>query len=258
MSSPTQPTNLVATASDGGAVSLSWNASTSSAPPPITYTIQYKVGGFGDWMLLATTTNTYYNIADFNTIAIVNNGVTYCFQVYAQNIVNDISYISNIAQAMPFNNSLPTYLWSRFEPNCPSFKTEMNSIANTSYDMQRKGNILQCPVNGRLNFTKAMRWSMAAKNQLTRKKAWASQTQTNTYPNTTNIDNIPDVGLQEVNNVLTCWNIPSPIVCNPSSSSNVPGKPVILCFALDAPFNNYRNPQTYASGGTKWPMFSTK
>ena len=171
---------------------------------------------------------------------------------------NGDSAPSNIAQAMPFNNSLPTYLWSRFEPNCPSLKTSQNNIANAGYDMQRKANVLQCPANGRLNFTKAMLWSMASRNQLTRQKAWASQSQTNTYPNITNIDNTPGVGLQEVNNTLTCWSIPSPIVCNPSSSSNVPGKPVILCYAADAPFNHYRYPQTYSAGGTKWPMFSTK
>jgi len=257
MSAPTPPLNLAAIASDGGIVSLSWNASTSIPSSTIKYTIQYKVGGFGDWMELNTTLLTSYYISNFESVAIVNNSVTYCFQVYATNTVGD-SAPSNITQAMPFNNSLPTYLWSRFEPNCPSFKTEANSIANTSYDMQRKANVLQCPANGRLNFTQSTRWSMAAKNQLTRKKAWASQTQTNTYPNTTNIDNTPGVGLKEVNNVLTCWNIPSPIVCNPSSSSNVPGKPVILCYASDAPFNNYRYPQTYAAGGTKWPMFSTK
>jgi hypothetical protein len=257
MSSPTQPTNLVALTADGGAVSLSWNASRSTPLSTIKYTIQYKVGGFGDWMELEITDLTNYSIENFNIIAVVNNSVTYCFQVYATNTSGD-STPSNITQATPFNNSLPTYLWSRFEPNCPSFKTEMNSVTNTSYDMQRKANVLQCPANGRLNFTKAMLWSMAAKNQLTRKKAWASQTQTNTYPNTTNIDNTPDVGLQEVNNTLTCWSIPSPIVCNPSSSSNVPGKPVILCYAADAPFNNYRYPQTYSAGGTKWPMFSTK
>jgi hypothetical protein len=103
----------------------------------------------------------FYNIANFNTIAIVNNGVTYCFQVYAQNSINDIGYTSNIAQAMPFNNSLvPAREWSRFDPNCPSYKTSMNGIAETSYEMQRKANILQCPANGRLNFTKAMWWSM--------------------------------------------------------------------------------------------------
>jgi hypothetical protein len=65
--------------------------------------------------------------------------------------------------------------------------------------MQRKSNVLQCSLNGRLNFTKAMLWSMAARNQLTRKKGWASQSDQYTYPNTTNIDDTPDVGLKEVN-----------------------------------------------------------
>ena len=257
MSSVSQPVNLVAIASNGGAVSLSWNASISTPPSTITYTIQYKVGGFGDWMFLATTLNTYYNIADFNTIAVVNNGVTYCFQVYAQNITNVVSYTSNITQAMPFNNSLvPAREWSRFQPNCPSYKISMNGVAETSYDMQRKANILQCPATGTLNFTKAMRWSLAAKNQLTRQKGWASQSETNTYPNITNIDDTPGVGLKVVNNTLTCWNEVSPIICNSSSSSDVPGNPVILCFAADAPFNNYRYTKTYSAGGTKWPMFS--
>lgn len=253
MSKPPQPQNLVALTANGGTVSLSWNASATAT----SYTLEYKVGGFGDWMELYIGPGTSYYIANFDSVAVVNNSVTYCFQVSATNAVGD-SPPSNITQATPFNNSLPTYLWSRFEPNCPSLKTVQNNVANAGYDMQRKANILQCPANGRLNFTKAMLWSMASRNQLTRQKAWASQTQTNTYPNITNIDNTPGVGLQEVNNVLTCWNIPSPIVCNPSSSSNVPGKPVILCFNTDAPFNNYRQPQTYSAGGTKWPMFSSK
>jgi hypothetical protein len=257
MSKPTQPQNLVALTADGGTVSLSWNASTSTPSSTITYTLEYKVGGFGDWMELYVGTGTSYYIANFDSVAVVNNSVTYCFQVSATN-TSGSSPPSNITQATPFNNSLPTHLWSRFEPNCPSLKTAQNNIANAGYDMQRKANILQCPINGRLNFTKAMLWSMASRNQLTRQKGWASQTQTNTYPNITNIDNTPDVGLKQVDNTLTCWNIPSPILCNPSSSSNVPGKPVILCFNTDAPFNNYRQPQTYLAGGTKWPMFSTK
>ena len=257
MAQPTRPTNLVASTKNGGTVSLSWNASTSNPPSSITYTVQYKIGGFGDWMELATTLQTNYYIDNFETVAVVNNSVTYCFQVYATNTAGS-SIPSDITQAMPFNNNLPTREWSRFIPNCSSFKTPMNGVAETSYDMQRKGNILQCPVNGRLNFTKAILWSMAANNQLTRKKAWASQTQTNTYPNTSNIDNTPGVGLKRVNNTLTCWSASSPIICNSSTSSNVPGKPVILCMAVDAPFNNYRHPRTYASGGTKWPMFTTK
>jgi hypothetical protein len=242
MSVPAQPTNLIALTADGGAVSLSWNSSATAT----SYTLQYKVGGFGEWMVLYTGALTSYSVYNFDIIAVVNNSITYCFQVYATNASGKNSAPSNIAQATPFNNSLPTRLWSRFEPNCPSFKIQ----SNTDYDMQRKANILQSPANGRLNFTKAMLWSMASRNELTRKKAWASQSDVYTYPNTTNISDTLDVGLKEVNNTLTCWSIPSPIVCNSSSSSDVPGKPVILCFDNDAPFNNYRNPKTYAGGDT--------
>jgi hypothetical protein len=253
MAAPPQPTNLVALATDGGAVSVSWNISAGAT----SYTLQYKVGGFGDWMNLYTGAAPSYSVSNFNIIAVVNNSVTYCFQVYATNTSGN-SAPSNIAQATPFNNNLPTRLWARFEPNCPSFKIEANNVPETSYEMQRKSNVLQCPANGRLNFTKAMLWSMASRNELTRKMAWASQSQLYTYDNTTNINNEQGVGLKVVNNTLTCWTTPSPIVCNSSSSSNVPGKPVILCFNNDAPFNNYRYPRTYAAGGTKWPFFTTK
>lgn len=258
VTAPTQPTNLTVVTGDGGYVYLSWNPSTTTPPSLITYYIQYKVGGFGDWMELGTTTNTFYTILNFSAISVVNNSVKYCFQVYAKNIINDTSIISNIAEAMPFNNSLPTHLWSRFEPNCPSFKIAANSVAETSYEQQRKANILQCPQNGILTLTRAMRWSLAAKNQLTRQKAWASQSETFSYPNITNINNMPNVGLRQVNNRLTCWSVQSPIVCNSSTASNVPGNPITLCFSREAPFNNYRYPKTFASGGTKWPVTTTK
>lgn len=254
-SPPSPPSNLTAVASDGGTVSLSWGESTPQSV--ISYTLQYKVGGFGDWMNLYVGTVTSYTVANFQSVAVVNNSITYCFQVYATNSDGN-SAPSNIAEAMPFNNNLPTRLWSRFEPNCPSFKIEANSIANTSYDMQRKSSVLQCPLNGRLNFTKAMLWSMASRNELTRQKAWASQTDSNTYPNITNIGDAVGVGLKQVNNTLTCWNPVSPIICTSTTASNVPGNPAILCFNAEAPFNNYRNPKTYAAGNTKWPMFSTK
>ena len=255
---PTQPTNLTVITEDGGYVYLSWNASTTTPASVITYYIQYKVGGFGDWMELDTTTNTFYTILNFSAISVVNNNIKYCFQVYAKSIANDTSVPSNIAEAMPFNNSLPTRLWARFEPNCPSFKTDANSFEETSYEQQQKASILQCPENGRLNFTKAQLWAMAARNELSRRKGWASQTDEYTYPNTTNIINIENIGLKQVGNTLTCWNPVSPIICNSSTASNVPGNPVILCYAVDAPFNNYRHVRRYASGGTKWPLFTTK
>jgi len=98
---------------------------------------------------------------------------------------------------------------------------------------------------------------MAARNQLTRKKGYATQTQDYTNPNTTNMTNPtqPNVGLRQVNNSLTCWTPQPTVICNSSSASGVPGKPKTLCFSLKAPYNNYKNPKTYSSGGTKLISF---
>ena len=264
-----EPTDLTATAIEGGNVILSWTAPTSpppSPPLPPSYYIQYKIGGFGDWMLITTipvSTTTTYTVTNLNTYPSVNNSTIYCFRVYVVNTVGSIStnYYSNIAEAMPFNNNLPTHLWSRFTPYCDSSANNINPVNDegaSAYDMQRKAQVLQYPVTGRLNFTKAQLWSMAAKNRLTRKKAWASQNQEISYPNTTNANNYPGVGLKQVNNTLTCRNNPPAQICNSSTASNVPGKPMTLCLTLGAPFNNYRNPKTFASGGTKWPVYFSK
>jgi hypothetical protein len=262
-----EPTDLTATAIDGGNVNLSWTAPTSS-PSDLNYYIQYKIGGFGDWILIATITfpTTTYSVTNLNKYPSVNNSTIYCFRVYVVNTVGSIStnYYSNIAEAMPFNNSLPTHLWSRFTPYCDPSANNINNInplndeGTSAYDMQRKAQVLQYPVTGRLNFTKAQLWSMAAKNKLTRKKAWASQNQEISYPNTTNANNYQGVGLKQVNNTLTCRNNPPTKICNSSTASNVPGKPMTLCLTLGAPFNNYRNPKTFASGGTKWPVYFSK
>ena len=62
MSVPAQPTNLIALTADGGAVSLSWNSSATAT----SYTLQYKIGGFGEWMFLYTGTLTSYSVSNFD------------------------------------------------------------------------------------------------------------------------------------------------------------------------------------------------
>jgi hypothetical protein len=99
---------------------------------------------------------------------------------------------------------------------------------------------------------------MAAKNQLTRQKAWASQSQDYTYPNITNINNQVGVGLRQTPTSLVCWTPPPTLICNQTSDSNVPGKPTTLCISKNAPFDNFRHPITYASGGSKFPVFFSK
>ena len=255
MSVPDPPYNLVAQAIDGGAIALSW--SPSSPLPAVSYTIQYKIGGFGGFMTIGPTANnttTNYTIANMNDFAFVNNSIVYCFRVSATENVTTGPY-SNIAEAMPFNNSLPMYLWSRFSPNCGSNVSTVTSplTDNLEQQMLRKAGVLRYFQTGSLNFTNSQLWAMAARNRLTRKKGYATQTQDYTNPNTTNMTNPtqPNIGLRQVNNSLTCWTPQPPVICNSSSASDVPGKPKTLCFSLKAPYNNYRNPKTYGSGGTK-------
>ena len=193
-----------------------------------------------------------------NDYALVNNSTIYCFRVSRTEDVTTGPY-SNIAEAMPFNNNLPMYLWSRFSPNCGSNVSTVTSPStdNLEQQMLRKASVLRYFKTGSLNFTNSQLWSMAARNQLTRKKSYATQTQDYTNPNTTNMTNPtqPNIGLKQVNNRLTCWTPQSSVICNSSSASDVPGKPKTLCFSLKAPYNNYKNPKTYGSGGTKLISF---
>ena len=251
----TAPHNLLAQAIDGGAIVLTW--SPSSPLPAVSYTIQYKIGGFGGFMTIGPTANnttTNYTIANMNDYALVNNSTIYCFRVSATENVTSGPH-SNIAEAMPFNNSLPMYLWSRFSPNCGSNVSTVTSSATDNLERQmiRKASVLRYFKTGSLNFTNSQLWAMAARNQLTRKKSYATQTQDYTNPNTTNMTDPtqPNIGLKQVDNRLTCWTPQPTVICNPSSASDVPGKSKTLCFSLKAPYNNYKNPKTYSSGGTK-------
>ena len=90
-----EPTDLTATAIDGGNVNLSWTAPLlTPSPPPVTYSIQYKIGGFGDWMNITSTTSTSYTVTNLNTYPSVNNSTIYCFRVYVVN--SSTNYYSNI------------------------------------------------------------------------------------------------------------------------------------------------------------------
>ena len=73
---------------------------------------------------------------------------------------------------------------------------------------QYKAEILQCKQN-RAQLSRAQQYSMLSRNALTRKKSWATQTQTYTNPN---VDNLPEIKAS-VNGVmqtvhLNCYAIP--------------------------------------------------
>jgi hypothetical protein len=252
---PTAPTNLVATNDLSGYIFLTWTLSTQEAPQTISYyIIEYKICEFGGWIPYPTTIPSPTNSATINNSNIANN-LPYLFRVYAVNSCGARSDLSNVASATSYNNDSPTRLWTRFNSNCSGNITSYDSLTR---NMLRKGQVLQYPVVGTLQYSRATLWSMAAKNQLTRQKAWASESQQYTYPNITNINNEPGVGLRQTPTSLVCWTPPPTIICNPTSSSDVPGNSTTLCISKNAPFDNYRHPNTYASGGTKWPIFFSK
>jgi titin len=252
---PSPPSNLAANTTESGLIVLTWGESVQNPPESISYYfIEYKINSFGGWMRFKVNIpgDVAEVILDDPNIA---NNVLYLFRVYAVNTAGAQSDSSNIASATSYNNSLPMYLWSRFSPNCGSnVSTATNPLTdNLERQMLKKASVLQYFNTGSLNFTTKQLWAMAARNGLTRKKSYATQTQDYTNANTTNMTNptIPNIGLNEVNNSLACWTPQSSVICNLTSASNVPGTVKPLCFSLKAPYNNYRNPKTVGSGGTK-------
>ena len=252
---PSSPTNLTANTTESGLIILNWVQSFQNPPEYISYYfIEYKIDSFGGWLRFKVNIpgDVAEVILDDPNIA---NNVLYLFRVYAVNSAGAQSESSNITSAMSYNNNLPMYVGSRYSPNCGSNVTTATSPStdNLEQQMLRKASVLQYFKTGALNFTTKQLWAMAARNGLTRKKSYATQTQDYTNANTTNMTNptVPNIGLKEVNNSLTCWTPQSSVICNLSSASNVPGTVKSLCFSLKAPYNNYRNPKTYGSGGTK-------
>jgi hypothetical protein len=121
-------------------------------------------------------------------------------------------------------------------------------------DERRKAEILKYK-NNSSNMSKAQQYSMASRNALTRKKSWATQTQTYTNPN---VDNLPEIKIP-INGVfqtvsLRCNNTNPK--CGRTSDCDVPGPVIPLCDDTRVPLYNYKPQTTYSSGGTKWPMDS--
>ena len=132
----------------------------------------------------------------------------------------------------------PTRLWSREQASdCPSPTA-----------MLRKANILQY-TNNSSKLTKKQHYSQMVKgNGPLGKKTWATQSDTYTNPNS---DNFPRTG----NSLTICASNPiGPIICIPTSSSDVPGPIIALCYNPSSPPISNRVRRTYLAGGTKWPQ----
>ena len=88
---------------------------------------------------------------------------------------------------------------------------------------------------------------MAKGNGPAAKRTWATQSDTYTDPNTSE--------LQLVGNTLICNT--NPIICAPTSSSDVPGPIMQLCYNPSAPLVGYNPPnRVKVNIGFKWPQES--
>ena len=118
-------------------------------------------------------------------------------------------------------------------------------ITSPAYSMRRKAEILQYTQNS-ANLSKQSKYSLMAKgNGPYAKRVWASQGDRGTF---NNISELPVDG-----NTIICNS--SPIICNPTSSSDVPGPITNLCYDPSVPLVGYVQPnRTKVNIGFKWPQ----
>jgi hypothetical protein len=132
-----------------------------------------------------------------------------------------------------FSNRYSSLLWSRFQP--PEYNTAV--YTQDQINERRKCEILKHKSNT-MQMTKKQRFAAASRGSLISKKGFASQTDTLTNPNT--------AGLPEVNGVFICPS--SDKKCTPTTESDVPGAPRLLCLDETVPLYNYIRAYEYKSG----------
>jgi len=256
---PDAPVNLKVVPGNSQ-VYVSWSDGPSDGGSPITnYKIEYKLNTTlvppGQWSVQYSMTTT--------TIYFLKNGSLYNFQVRAIN-ASGLSNPSTMVNATPFAplttscgiiNFVPgPPLWSRAGGNnCPNCVSNYGYVAcgpngepysTYALDQRRKAEILKYR-NNSAQLSPAMFYSMISRNAFTRKKSWATQTQTYTNPN---VNKLPEIKNASGETVALQCNQP-PVLCSLSSGSDVPGPVIPLCIDESVPLYNYKMQVTNASGG---------
>jgi hypothetical protein len=111
--------------------------------------------------------------------------------------------------------------------------------------MRRKAEILKYK-NNSAGFTKNQNWSLAVQGKGPyAKRAWGNQ---NTIGSNPNISGLPTQGTTIICNSTS-------VVCTPTSSSNVPGPIMNLCYNRNIPLIGYGQPnRRRVDMGFKWPQ----
>lgn len=147
----------------------------------------------------------------------------------------------------PVGFNLP---WTTYHPECINFSN--TGITEYDLNMRRKAEILQYNKNQNRP-TKKEQWSMLNRGVYNKRKAWATQSLTNTNPNTLKLEfsqNNPET------NILVCnqTDMNPAVIVNSSTASNVPGKPINLYLNPNVPLTLWKRQYTYLAGNSKWPQ----
>jgi hypothetical protein len=134
----------------------------------------------------------------------------------------------------PDYNPNPTRMWSRVQSSCSLVISTITPAEVVALKMRRKSNILQYKENSS-NLTKKQQYSLIAQGKWTnRTKTWATQCASSSENNTpvmstsSNYTNPNTYNLPRVGNTLICH---SPAIkCVPTSSSDVPGPIINICY----------------------------
>ena len=185
---------------------------------------------------------------------------------------------------MSYNyNPQPPRVWSRVQSGCStSNDSNNNNTISSERDMQMLliGNILQYKKNSS-NLTKNQRYSKIVKGQWTnRTKTWATQSQTYSNPNTSNLlrvnySKIPipfnailpldcSANFIKDGGALICNKVADPCtdvvikttenpLCYSTTNSDVPGKPIDLCWNDGTQTWYPRQNLTMNNSANKWP-----
>ena len=249
------PTGLTAISYQNLAVKLSWTAPNDGGSPITDYVVQYST----DQILWTTFPHSPSNATTI-TVTGLTNGTFYYFKVAAVNSigVGVYSTVTNATPSMVTSCGITGFVpapppWSRAGgnncPNCDSnYGTSAcgsNGMPYSTYalDERRKTEILKYKKNG-AQMSKAQQYSMLSRNALTRKKSWATQTQTYTNPN---VDKLPERESEGATVALEC--IQPNVLYSLTSDCDVPGPVIPLYIDAKIPLYNYKMQVTPSSGG---------
>ena len=162
------------------------------------------------------------------------------FQEYTVSITNSIGTASTFLNLNVIKEILaPPVVADNFSSD--------TFLSNPDIAMRRKAEIFKYKKNS-ANLTKQQQYALLAQgNGPSAKRAWGTQGDAYTNPNT---NNLPLVGNTFVCNTNT-------IVCSPTSSSDVPGPVMNLCYNPAVPLIGYNQPNRFRTNiGFKWPLRS--